>query len=65
MKPLHTNFAIVDVQRGRKALAKQIKAGKTFRVHLIVDLDTQHSRDDGTSIEFSGDVVEARIEENR
>lgn len=63
MKPLASNFVIVDVERGCKTLARKIKAGKKFRVVIEVEINTVHSRFDGTSIEFSGSRVDAKIEE--
>lgn len=63
MKPLNTNFVIIDVERGRAQLAKAIKSGKRFKVRMEVEIDTQHGHDDGTSIEFSGHHVQATIEE--
>jgi len=62
VKKLDSDFVIVDIKRGRKALARKIEAGKRFRVVVEVELDTQHGWDDGTSIEFSGKVINASIE---
>ncbi len=63
MKPLASNYVIIDVERGCKVLARKIKAGKKFRVVIEVEIDTQHGHFDGTSIEFSGSKVVAKIEE--
>ena len=60
-----STFAILDVKKGRAALAKAVKAGKEFDVVIRGTLDCQHSRDDGTSIEFSLDVTEATLEEKK
>ena len=63
MRKLDSKFVIVDVERGCHALAKKVKAGKRFRVCIDVVIDNQHSKFDGTSIEFSGSDVIAKIEE--
>ncbi|WP_454629637.1 hypothetical protein [Bradyrhizobium cenepequi] len=54
--PFKSGFAILDVQSGRSKLARRIAAGEKVRVRVDLVLDTQHSRDDGISIEFSGAV---------
>jgi hypothetical protein len=54
--PFKSDFAILDVKSGRAALAKRIGRGEKVRVRIDVVLDTQHSGDDGVSIEFSGNV---------
>lgn len=54
--PFTSGFAVLDVRSGRAALAKRIAAGQRVRVRVDLVLDTQHSRDDGISIEFSGQV---------
>lgn len=54
--PFKSGFAILDVKSGRAALAKRIGAGEKVRVRIDMVLDTRHSRDDGISIEFSGQV---------
>lgn len=51
-----SKFAVLDVEKGREALAKRVAAGEKVRVRIDVVLDTENSRDDGTSIEFSGGV---------
>jgi len=51
-----SDFAILDVKGGSAALASMIEAGERVRVRVDLVLDTVHSRDDGTSIEFSGCV---------
>ncbi len=52
-KELKSDFAILDVKGGRAALRKRIEAGE--KVHVVIRgvIDTVHSHDDGTSIEFS------------
>ena len=53
---ISSNFALLDVMRGRKALATQIKKGRTFRVQIDMEIEAVHGNDDGVSIEFSGTV---------
>lgn len=55
--PFKSTFAILDVKKGRAALAKKIKAGGKVRVRIDMLIDTQWGNDDGVSIEFSGDVT--------
>ncbi len=54
-------FALLDVTVGRAALAKHIAAGNKVRVNLDLLIDNQWGSDDGTSIEFSGDVTIKKI----
>lgn len=58
--PFKSDFAILDVKKGRQALAKKIAAGGKVRVRIDMVIDCQHCRDDGTSIEFSGDVLSVK-----
>lgn len=51
-----SDFAILDVKAGRAALAKRIAAGEKVRVRVDIVLNNQWGSDDGTSIEFSGEV---------
>lgn len=55
--PFKSNFAILDVKKGRAALAKKIAAGGKVRVRIDMEINAQWGDDDGTSIEFSGDVL--------
>lgn len=52
-----SDFAIIDVKRGRRELARFIGNGGKVLVRAEVLLDSVNSRDDGTSIEFSGSVT--------
>lgn len=57
---INSNFAILDVKRGRVELARRINRGEnripvTIRGY-ITDIN---SRDDGTSIEFGIEVTDA------
>lgn len=49
-----TGHAVIDVGKGRKKLAKAIADGRKFDVIIQLTIDSQNSRDDGVSIEFSG-----------
>ena len=55
--PFTSTFAILDVKKGRHALAKKIAAGGKVRVRIDMEINAQWSDDDGVSIEFSGDVL--------
>jgi len=67
--PFKSDFAILDVKAGRKALAKRIALGEKVRVLISMVIDEQHSHDDGVSIEFNGEVQSvkqfARVEKPR
>lgn len=57
---IECDFLLLDVKRGRTALAKRLRDGERVRVILIVELDNDpaaHGRDDGTSMEFGGRVT--------
>jgi len=61
LAPFKSDFLILDVKKGRRRLAERIARGQTITVWIKATLDTQHSRDDGTSIEFSGVVHVLKI----
>lgn len=54
--PFKSDFAILDVKAGRKALAKRMARGEKVRVLIDMVIEQQHGADDGASIEFSGTV---------
>lgn len=58
---LDCQFAILDVKAHRASLLQHIKAGERLPVMLVGVIDSQHSRDDGESIEFSVEVEEAVV----
>ncbi len=64
-KIINSDFAILDVKRGRVDLARRINRGET-RIPVTIRgyINTVHSNDDGTSIEFSLEVTSA-IERER
>lgn len=61
---INSDFAILDIKRGRVEMAKRINRGERIPVTIRGYLDTVHSRDDGTSIEFSLQVTSA-VERSR
>ena len=58
--PFKSTFALLDVKKGRKALAEKIKAGGKVRVRTDMEINRQWGSDDGVSIEFSGDVLSVK-----
>ena len=63
MPKVSSDFAIVDIKRGRKKLSKMMPRGsnhlpKSERIPVLIEgwISHQHSGDDGTSIEFGVDV---------
>lgn len=57
---IKSTYAIVDVMRGRKALAKHIKRQGPVRVLIEATLTEPFGHDDGESIEFCADVHSIR-----
>jgi len=57
---INSDFAILDVKRGRVELARRVNKGET-RIPVTIRgyITDVNSRDDGTSIEFAIDVTEA------
>ena len=51
-----STYAILDVMRSRKALARYIAKNGPVRVVVTMDLKGENGNDDGTSIEFWADV---------
>lgn len=67
---LKSNFAILDVESGRKQLAKRMPPGsqslsKDKRIPVVIRgfISHRHSGDDGTSIEFGVDVTAVEVRE--
>lgn len=69
MAKLHSEYARIDVKRGRKQLLKRLEKGEAIYVTLRGRLSNEigaHSHDDGVSIEFAIDGdVEAEISERK
>jgi hypothetical protein len=66
---LHSKFALLDVEHGRKQLAKlmppgstSLPAGKRIPVVIRGYISHRHGSDDGTSIEFGVDVSSVEVE---
>lgn len=59
---ISSSYAILDVERGRKALAKYLKANSGLPVIIHATITDQFGSDDGCSIEFNMDVVKVEIE---
>ena len=60
---IKSNFAILDVKKGRKKLVRHFdECPKRPRIPILIEgyIDGQHSEDDGTSIEFSVEVTSVR-----
>jgi hypothetical protein len=57
---IDSDFAILDVKRGRVALAKRINSGDN-RIPVTIRgyITAQNGNDDGTSIEFTVEVTDA------
>lgn len=60
---LQSDFALLDVKRGRARLAKEIKSGPRIPVVIHGWIDHQWGDDDGTSIEFAVDVTKVEVGE--
>jgi hypothetical protein len=58
--PFKSTFAILDVKKGRAALAKKIAAGGKVRIRVDMLINSQWGDDDGVSIEFAGDVLSVK-----
>lgn len=58
---ISSEFGMIDVKAGRKALAKRIRAGEAVRmvIEMVLEDQTSIGNDDGVSIEFYGTVVSA------
>lgn len=59
-RSINSDFAILDVKRGRVELARRVNKGDnripvTIRGYIV----SQHGNDDGTSIEFEIEVTDA------
>lgn len=59
--PFKSDFAILDVKKGRGALYKRFeKSSKPIRVRVDMTIDRAHGRDDGVSMEFSCTVLSVK-----
>jgi hypothetical protein len=55
------SYAIIDVQRGRKALAKYLQANAGLPVIIHATITDPFGSDDGVSIEFNMDVSKIEV----
>lgn len=60
-----SDFAILDIKRGRKGLLKKLEKGEKFTVKIEGTIDEAWSGDDGTSIEFSVGVTNVEIQSEK
>lgn len=57
---IQSDFALLDVKRGRKALARHLAKHGPQEVVVKMTLRRVWGNDDGTSIEFQADVTDVR-----
>lgn len=60
---IKSTYAIVDVMKGRKALARHIAKHGPVRVTIVAELTEPYGSDDGTSIEFNANVISLTTQE--
>lgn len=56
-----SDYGMLDVMKGRKALAKHLKKKGPVRVLIEATLTDPFGSDDGTSIEFNMDVAKVTL----
>jgi len=63
MKPplISSDFAIVDIKKGRNALAKYLRENARLSVVIHATLTEPYGNDDGVSIEFNADVTKIEV----
>jgi len=61
--PFKSDFMLLDVKRGRRALARKIAAGGKVDVWIKATIEGASGvgRDDGTSIEFAATVRTVKV----
>lgn len=61
--PFKSDFLLLDVKRGRQALARKVKAGGKVDVWIKATIEGAGGvgRDNGTSIEFSATVRSVKV----
>lgn len=57
----HSDYGMLDVMKGRKALAKHLKKEGPVRVLIEATLTEPFGSDDGTSIEFNLTVAKVTV----
>lgn len=60
-----STYAIVDVMKGRKALARHIAKHGPVRVTIVAEITDPYGSDDGASIEFNANVISITPEISR
>lgn len=58
---ISSSYAIIDVEKGRKALEKYLRENGKLRVTIEAVLTDPFGSDDGTSIEFNADVLSIEV----
>lgn len=58
--PFQSTFALLDVMRGRAALAKRLAKSGKIKVNVEMTIDYVWGGDDGTSQEFSCTVISVK-----
>lgn len=61
---IQSTYAILDVMRGRKALARYLEQHGPVRVLIEAEITRPYGPDDGVSIEFDMDVSSVKLVEN-
>lgn len=51
-KFIDSDFALLDIKRGRKKIAKRLEKSGPIEVLILGTIDRAWGNDDGTSIEF-------------
>jgi hypothetical protein len=59
-----STYAILDVMKGRKNLARHLDRDGPVRVLIEATITDPYGQDDGTSIEFCCDVHSVKVLEN-
>jgi len=60
---IKSNFALLDIEQGRKALVKHLAKHGPLPVMIEAVITYPFGSDDGTSIEFNCDVVRLTIKD--
>lgn len=58
-----STYAIIDVMKGRKKLAKHLAKHGPVRVTIVAELTEPYGQDDGDSIEFNANVLSVEVSE--
>lgn len=58
---LQSTYALIDVMKGRKKLARHLATNGPVKVLIEATLTEPYGGDDGTSIEFCADVQRIEV----